>query len=131
MNDKKSKLLYIIGATIFTLIIITICLISILQKPYKKYENHIYLNYNVDIVDGKTYYTLNYDYGNNAYVGTFSYKVAEKNVDVYYVKTEPFTLKTTYIKAFTIDMYYDENNFKVIRLNEVPKKIKDLVVDTK
>ena len=76
MNDKKSKLLYIIGATIFTLIIITICLISILQKPYKKYENNIYLNYNVDI-------------------------------------------------------YYGENNFKVIRLNEASEKIKDLVVDTK
>lgn len=129
-ESKKDKLKITLAAIVFVIIIFSISLISLIQKPYKKYDDNIFLEYYFEVVDGEVVYYL-YPEKNYATDGVSVLRIAERNVIIHYRYYDIETRKTTYVEAFKVDMYYDIYNFKVIKLNDVPKRVKNLELNIK
>lgn len=124
---EKHKIAIGISFILLLILVATITFIIMTSKPYEKYDDNILLNYNFDVIDGEVFYYL-YTERNYATDGVSILRIAERNVQIYYRHFDMETRKMIYIKAFKVDMYYDMHNFKVIKLNDVPKRVKNLEI---
>lgn len=129
-ENKTDKLKITLAAIVFVIIIFSISLIALIQKPYENYDDNIFLDYNFEVVDGEVVYYL-YTERNYATDGVSVLRIAERKVQIYYRYFDMETRKTTYVEAFKVDMYYDIYNFRVIKLNDVPRTVKNLELNIK
>lgn len=130
-SKKTSKNIYVLSAIGGLLLLIAIFfIVKTNMPPYRNYEDNVHMYYNIVYRGGKNYYVI----GENP-VAFYGDEIVDKEAGIwireqqfYFEKFNENTLEMEYELAFVANVYlYGGSSF--IRLNEIDKKIPNLVID--
>lgn len=130
-SKKTSKNIYVLSVIGGLLLLIAIFFIVETNKqPYRNYEDNVHIYYNSVYREGKNYYVIRENpvafYGNeNADKEATIWK---REQQFYFEKFNENTLEMEYELAFVANIY-EYNGYVFLRLNEIDKKIPNLVID--
>lgn len=125
---EKHKIAIGISFILVLILVATITFIFMSSKPYKKYDDDIYMYYSVERIENVPYYIIR----SNPSTVKLSYPIEEigvwkKDIQFYFKIFDENTLTYNYKKAFVVNIYF-YNGSTFIRLNEVSKKIPNLSI---
>lgn len=130
-TKKSNKTAYILGFIGIVILMMTTSFIIYTNKlPYRNYEDNVHIYYKIVYRDGRNYYVI----GDNS-VAFYGDENADKEATIwireqqfYFEKFNEKTLEMEYELAFVANVYqYRGSSF--LRLNEIDKKIPNLVID--
>lgn len=130
-TKKSNKTAYILGFIgIVILMMATSFIIYTNKLPYRNYEDNVHIYYNTVYRDGKNYYVIRENpiafYGDENTDKEARIWIREQQF--YFESFNEKTLEMEYELAFVVNVYlYGGSSF--IRLNEIDKKIPNLVID--
>lgn len=130
-SKKTSKNIYVLSVIGGLLLLIAIFFIVETNKqPYRNYEDNVHMYYNSVYRDGKNYYVIRENP-----VAFYGDENADKEARIwireqqfYFEKFNENTLEMEYELAFVANIY-DYRGSLFLRLNEIDKKIPNLVID--
>lgn len=130
-TKKSNKTAYILGFIgVVILMMATAFIIYTNKRPYRNYEDNVHMYYNIVYREGKYYYVIRENP-----VAFYGDENADKEAGIwireqqfYFEKFNENTLEMEYELAFVANIY-DYNGYVFLRLNEIDKKIPNLVID--
>lgn len=130
-TKKSNKTAYILGFIgIVILMMATSFIIYTNKLPYRNYEDNVHIYYNTVYRDGKNYYVIRENpiafYGDENTDKEARIWIREQQF--YFESFNEKTLEMEYELAFVANVYYYEGS-SFLRLNEIDKKIPNLVID--
>lgn len=130
-SKKTSKNIYVLSVIGGLLLLIAIFFIVETNKqPYRNYEDNVHIYYNIVYRGGKNYYVIRENP-----VAFYGDENADKEATIwrreqqfYFERFNENTLEMEYELAFVANIY-EYNGYVFLRLNEIDKKIPNLVID--
>lgn len=130
-SKKTSKNIYVLSVIGGLLLLIAIFFIVETNKqPYRNYEDNVYITYKIVYREGNDYYVIRENpvafYGDENADKEATIWIREQQF--YFEKFNENTLEMEYELAFVANIY-EYNGYVFLRLNEIDKKIPNLVID--